>query len=193
MCVHQGTNFLSKSFVYHFAHGHVSRGSWRWCHGLVVVVVIKLPCCHVHAWMAPDQSSNAAQSSSARPPMVLTCRRHACHVSHVDGGCHVVVMWIGATVCVVLIDRGGNWVRWCVVLIVKRRRGSSLAPHHMVVTCRCHACARHGSSAVMLPCPCVSWGRHVWGFPVPSRNHGGMLSCRRVDGGGRDTAHGDAK
>ena len=97
MCVHQGTNFLSKSFVYHFAHGHVSRGSWRWCHGLVVVVVIKLPCCHVHAWMAPDQSSNAAQSSSARPPMVLTCRRHACHVSHVDGGCHVVVMWIGAT------------------------------------------------------------------------------------------------
>ena len=83
-------------------HVPVSRGLRRWCHGrcvhgLVVVVVIKLPCCHVHAWMAPVQSSNAAQSSSARPPMVLTCRRHACHVSHVDGGCHVVVMWIGAT------------------------------------------------------------------------------------------------
>ena len=26
------------------------------------------------------------------------CIRHVCHVSHVNGGCHVLIMWIGATV-----------------------------------------------------------------------------------------------
>ena len=163
MCVHQGTIFLSKSFVHHFAHGHESRGSRRWCHGLVVVVVIKLPCCHVHAWMAPDQSSNAAQSSSARPPMVLTCRRHACHVSHVDGGCHVVVMWIGATVCVVLATGG------------KRRRGGT-------------ECAGRGQAApwfvagaspyggdMSLSCLCKTW---------IVRCHAAMSVCLVGRGGG---------
>ena len=84
MCVHQGTNFLSKSFVYHFAHGHVSRGSWRWCHGLVVVVVIKLPCCHVHAWMADTAHGDAKQNKTkfnaivgVGMVMVVTCMRVA--------------------------------------------------------------------------------------------------------------------
>ena len=55
MCVHQGTNFL------------------------VVVVVIKLPCCHVHAWMAsavtrPMVMQNKKRRSSGPQALSMSCR-----------------------------------------------------------------------------------------------------------------------
>ena len=50
-----------------------------------------------------------------------------------------------------------------------------------------------GMVMVVLPCPCVSWVVAV--VPRASgrgSNQAAMLSCTRVDGVGRDTAHGDA-
>ena len=173
-------------------HGQVY-GGWSCVSWVVAVVPRASGCGSNQAAMLSCTRVDGARPVEQRCPIEQRATSHGVDMSSSCVSC-VPCGW--RLSCCSYVDRGnsrGNWVRWCVVLIVKRRRGSSLAPHHMVVTCRCHACARHGSSAVMLPCPCVSWGRHVWGFPVPSRNHGGMLSCRRVDGGGRDTAHGDAK